>query len=79
MVKSKRQYTFVGGKTIIGRIFAYQEKTGMSYKEIMKMSYIVFVLGMLDAPQIDYDSKKDKETKLESAESQVNAILNVFK
>ena len=79
MVKSKRQYDFVGGKTIIGRVFAYQEKTGMSYKEIMKMPYIVFVLGMLDAPQIDYDTKKTKEKKLDSAESQVNAILNVFK
>jgi len=55
----KRSYDIKGGKLIQGKIFAYQEKTGMSYNEIMKLPYITFVLGMLDAPQVDYDSKKE--------------------
>lgn len=40
----------------------------MSYNDILKLPYIIFVLGMLDAPQIDYDSdnkdkKKEKKKK----------------
>lgn len=59
----KRSYDTKGGKTILGKIFAYQEKTGMPYNEIMNLPYIIFVIGMLDAPQVDYESKKDKKNK----------------
>lgn len=41
----------------------------MSIKEILKIPYIMFVIGMLDAPSIDYDSKKDKKDKIKKAES----------
>ena len=65
MGESKGKYSITGGKTIIGKIFSYQEKTGMSYFDILKLPYITFTLGMLDAPQIDYDSDK-KDTKQKS-------------
>lgn len=55
--KDKGQYSIIGGKTILGRIFQYQEKTGMNYNDILELPYITFVLGMADAPQIDYDTK----------------------
>lgn len=55
------KHSVKGGKTILGRVFSYQEKTGMSIENIMKLPYIFFVLGMADAPWIDYDSKKEKE------------------
>lgn len=64
--KTKGDCDIIGGKTILGKIFQYQEKTGMSYDEVLKLPYITFVLGMADAPQIDYDSKKEKKTKRES-------------
>lgn len=60
---AKPEYTIKGGRTILGRIFAYQEKTGMPPNEILKMPYIQFVLGMLDAPQVDYESKKKTKDK----------------
>lgn len=33
----------------------------MSYNDILKLPYITFVLGMADAPQVDYESKKEKK------------------
>ena len=54
-------HSIKGGRTILGRIFAYQERTGASLKEIQEMPYIQFVLSMADAPGVDYDAKKDKE------------------
>lgn len=63
VTETTNEYTITGGKTIIGKIFSYQEKTGMSPAEIMKLPYIMFVLGMYDAPQIDYSSKEDKNKK----------------
>lgn len=59
--ESEGQYPIKGGKTFLGKLFAYQERTGMSVKQIMKMPYILFVIGMLDAPSIDYDEKKKKK------------------
>jgi len=60
---------------IFGKIFQYQEKTGMSIKDIMKIPYIMFVLGMADAPQVDYESKKDKKTTTpKTAEDEIAAI-----
>ena len=75
-VKSKRQYAVSGGKTIIGKIFAYQEKTGMPIQEIMKMPYIMFIIGMLDAPSIDYDkeNKKEKEIQPETANDEAASL-----
>jgi hypothetical protein len=48
----------------------------MPYKEIMRMPYITFVLGMLDAPQVDYESKKEK--KIETAADQIAAFTGAF-
>jgi hypothetical protein len=33
----------------------------MTPKEILKLPYIQFVIGMLDAPGVDYDSKKKED------------------
>ncbi len=79
--KDERKYTIKGGKTFLGRLFAYQEKTGMSPKEIMKIPYILFVIGMLDAPSIDYDKKNSKKKKKKSpktAKGEVNAVINAL-
>lgn len=62
---NENKYTVKGGNTILGKIFSYQERTGLSPKEILKLPYIQFVLGMLDAPQIDYDKKNKKNKKEE--------------
>jgi len=59
--KSSRKYAVKGGNTILGRVFAYQERTGAAIKDIMSMPYIQFVIGMADAPQIDYETKDKKE------------------
>ena len=50
----------------------------MSYNDIMKLPYIAFVLGMLDAPQIDYDSKKEKTKTPQTAEEEAAALMGVF-
>ena len=45
-------------------MFAYQEKTGMTQKQILNLSYIYFVVSMYDAPSIDYSKdKKEKKKK----------------
>ena len=75
---TKGQYSVKGGKTIIGRIFAYQEKTGMGIKDILKIPYITFVIGMLDAPSVDYDSKKEKVNTPKTKQDEINALLGVF-
>ena len=49
----------------------------MSPKEIMKIPYVLFVIGMLDAPSIDYDSKKKGKTP-ESAEQEINTVINAL-
>jgi hypothetical protein len=72
--ESSGQYVVKGGKTILGRIFAYQEKTGMSLKEVLKMPYIMFVISMLDAPSIDYESKKRKTNSLKDADAEMALI-----
>lgn len=66
------QYSIKGGKTILGRIFSYQERTGASLEEIYRMPYIQFVIGMLDAPSVEYDKKEKKK----DAESQVNSLTS---
>lgn len=73
--KNAGSHDIVGGKTILGKIFQYQEKTGMSYNDILKLPYIVFVLCMADAPQVDYDSKKDKKKVPETQQDEVNSVL----
>lgn len=40
----------------------------------MKMPYIQFVIGMLDAPQIDYDSKEKEVIKAETEEEELKAL-----
>jgi len=59
--KNERQHSIIGGKTILGKIFSYQEKTGMSVNDILQLPYIFFVISMADAPQIDYEKKKEKK------------------
>jgi len=75
--KTPGQHTIKGGRTILGKIFAYQERTSASLNEINNMPYIQFVIGMLDAPSIDWEKKKEK--KIETAEDEVNAIMNALK
>jgi hypothetical protein len=72
--ESTGQYPIKGGKTILGRLFAYQEKTGMPVKDIMKLPWIMFIIGMLDAPSIDYDGKKSKK---ESINTPVDAAAEI--
>jgi hypothetical protein len=72
----KGTHNIKGGKTIFGRIISYQEKTGMSIEGIMRMPYITFVLGMLDAPSIDFDEKTTKEVIPDTANSQVNSLVS---
>lgn len=52
----------------------------MSPREIMKLPYIQFVIGMLDAPSIDYENRKVKkeETKPATADQQVAAIMSAL-
>lgn len=50
----------------------------MSYEDIMKLPYIAFVLGMLDAPQIDYDSKKDNLITPKTAADEAAAFAGVL-
>ena len=78
--KTKGQHDIIGGKTILGKVFQYQEKTGMSYDDIMKLPYMIFVIGMADAPQVDYESKKEtkKENRPSSAEEEINAISSIL-
>ena len=77
--KSAGQYAVKGGQTILGRIFAYQEKTGMSVNEILKIPYIMFVIGMLDAPSIDYEKKKnEKIITPKNAASEIAAITGAL-
>lgn len=73
--KSEGSYAVKGGKTILGKIFQYQEKTGMPVKDIMKLPYIFFVIGMLDAPAIDYDKKKQKTYTPETGKDEINAFM----
>lgn len=75
----KRSYDIKGGKTILGKVFAYQEKTGMSYNEIMRLPYIIFVIGMIDAPQADYDTKKDNVVKPKTKEEEIASMNAIFR
>lgn len=51
----------------------------MTPKQIMKLPYILFVLGMLDAPSIDYGSKeKEKVIIPETAQDEANALINAL-
>lgn len=78
--KKQRKYTVKGGKTILGRLFQYQERTGMSVNEILKLPYIMFVIGMADAPSIDYDTEeKQKTSEPKTQEEEINAFLTAFK
>lgn len=71
--KTDRQYTVKGGKTFLGRMFAYQKETGAAIKDIMKMPYIQFVIGMLDAPSIQY-AKKEEIKEAKTAKEEIDII-----
>ena len=78
--KDAGKYAVKGGRTFIGRMFQYQEKTGMTPKQIGQLPYIMFVLGMLDAPQIDM-KEKNEDVKLnvpKTPEEEMNALLGFF-
>lgn len=76
---NKGSHNIKGGKTILGKIFQYQKETGMSIKEIMKIPYIMFVIGMLDAPHIDYDSKKEDIIETKTKEEELAAMAAIFR
>ena len=78
--KSKGSHAVKGGQTILGNIFAYQERTGMSIDNIMQLPYIMFVISMLDAPQIDYESTSNDNTPTETdtVDAQINAVANAL-
>ncbi len=53
----------------------------MTPKQINKIPYIQFVIGMLDAPSIDYDSKKKEKKKgktPKTAKEEVNTVINAL-
>lgn len=50
----------------------------MSYKEIMKLPYITFVIGMFDAPHVDYD-KKEKVKQPQTKEEEIAALNSIFR
>ena len=79
--QSSGSYAVKGGKTILGRIFAYQEKTGTPYNEVLELPWITFVLSMLDAPSIDYDSKKkeEKTNTPKTAKEEADALRGLFR
>ena len=48
-------------------------------KNILKIPDLMFVIGMLDAPQIDYDSNiKDKTTTPKTAEDEAAAFAGLL-
>lgn len=53
----------------------------MSIEEILKVPYVMFVWGMLTAPQVDYEKgKQNKEGKVHKPKTQKEEIaaLNGF-
>ena len=52
----------------------------MTVEQIMKLPYILFVVGMLDAPSIDFDNKKEKEkvNTPKSADEEIAAITGAL-
>ena len=72
----KGRYSYKGGKIIIGRIFAYQERTGMSYNDILDLPYITMILGGIDAPSIDTEKKEKKVVTPITAEEEAGALNN---
>ena len=43
------------------------------------MPYILFVIGMMDAPSIDYDKKERKKKKTpKTAKGEVDAVINAL-
>lgn len=83
--KTEKKYVVKGGRTILGKIFTYQEKTGMSIGDILKLPYIFFVIGSLDSVQIDYEEtrkinkdEKNASKKEETAEEQMKKFANAF-
>ena len=62
----------------MGRLFSYQERTGASLHEIMNMPYIQFIIGMVDCPHIDYDTKKEINSVSLTAEQQAEQLINIL-
>lgn len=77
---SSGQHAVKGANTILGKVFAYQEKTGMPPEQIMKLPYVMFVIGMLDAPSVNYNDKKDEEktNKPKTAGEEMNAVAGLL-
>jgi hypothetical protein len=40
----------------------------------MRLPYVLFVIGMLDAPQIDYDKKQDTIYKPKNAQDELKSL-----
>lgn len=75
-----RSYSVKGGKTFLGALFQYQERTGASLKEIKKLPYIQFIIGMVDAPSIDYEKKTKKEkTEISDKQEEINALAGFLR
>ncbi len=50
----------------------------MKYEDILKLPYITFVLGMLDAPQIDYDKKEKEIHEPKTAGDEANSLIGAL-
>jgi hypothetical protein len=60
-------------------MFSYQSQTGMPIKDILKMPWIQFIIGMLDAPTTDLKSGKNKQSlPVNTAEEQINSINQIL-
>lgn len=80
IVTKKRKYTVKGGKTILGSLFSYQERTGMALSGILRLPYIYFVLGMIDAPYIEYDELEKEEVHTpKTVEEEISSLTNFLK
>ena len=61
-------------------MFQYQERTGASLKEIKKLPYTQFIIGMIDAPSIDYEKKTKKEkTDISDKQEEINALAGFLR
>ena len=76
---SETEQPIRGGKTWIGKLFSYQERTGLSIDKILKIPYIMLIVGMLDAPSIDFEKNKKEGVKIKTAQDEANAFLGFLK
>ena len=47
-------------------------------KEILELPYIQLVIGMADAPQVDYQKKEKEVIETNSAEAEIQAVIKAL-